>query len=86
MPVVSVSLSEVGWEGYKALPRGKRSRIIDKMLREYALDRIRMTAPHEEKGYLTVAEVLERQTYLQTTLDTVMTENKRLKEVTSNDS
>jgi hypothetical protein len=25
MPVVSVSLSEVGYEGYKELPKGKRS-------------------------------------------------------------
>ena len=38
MPVVSVSLSEVGYEGYKGLPKGRRSRMIDRMLRDYALD------------------------------------------------
>ena len=38
MPVVSVSLSEVGYEGYKGLPKGSRSRMIDGMLRNYALD------------------------------------------------
>jgi len=58
MPVVSVSLSEVGWEGYKALPRGKRSQMIDKMLREYALDNQR-TVMHQES--LSVREVLTRQ-------------------------
>ena len=53
-----MSLSEVGWEGYKALPRGKRSQMIDKMLREYALDHQR-TVMHQES--LSVREVLTRQ-------------------------
>lgn len=81
MPVVSVSLSKVGYDGYDSLPRGQRSRIIDKMLREYALERIRVSAPHEDKHYLTVREVLERQTYLETTIDTLTKENKILKEL-----
>jgi len=38
MPVVSVSLSEVGYEGYKELPKGRRSMMIDRMLRDWALD------------------------------------------------
>ena len=38
MPVVSVSLTEIGYEGYKELPKGQRSRYIDRMLRDYALD------------------------------------------------
>ena len=58
MPVVSVSLSKVGYEGYVALPRGKRSQKIDEMLREYALDRQR-TVLHDQA--LSVREVLERQ-------------------------
>lgn len=81
MPVVSVSLSKVGYDGYDSLPRGQRSRIIDKMLREYALDRVRIMAPYEDKNYLTVKEVLDRQTKLETTISTLMDENKRLKEL-----
>ena len=81
MPVVSVSLTNVGYDGYVSLPKGQRSRIIDKMVREYALERIRINAPHEEKHYLTVAEVLERQTKLEITISTLMDENKRLKEL-----
>ncbi len=38
MPVVSVSLTDVGYEGYKSIPIGRRSRRIDKMLREFALE------------------------------------------------
>ena len=79
MPVVSVSLSKVGYDGYDSLPRGQRSRIIDKMLREYALDRIRLHSPYEDKHYLTVKEVLERQEYLKTTIETLTAEVKRLK-------
>jgi|TARA_R100000049_G_C1878119_1_gene35457 hypothetical protein len=78
MPVVSVSLSEVGWEGYKALPRGKRSQMIDKMLREYALDHQRTVMGQEA---LSVKEVLERQKYLETTNQTLNEEIKRLKEL-----
>mgnify|MGYP003147460386 CR=1 FL=1 len=73
-----MSLSEVGWEGYKALPRGKRSQMIDKMLREYALDHQRTVMGQEA---LSVKEVLERQKYLETTNQTLNEEIKRLKEL-----
>ena len=76
MPVVSVSLSEVGWEGYKALPRGKRSQMIDKMLREYALDHQR-TVMHQES--LSVREVLTRQKDLEERLHLQYQEIQKLR-------
>jgi len=73
MPVVSVSLSEVGYEGYKELPKGRRSRYIDRMLRDYALDH------HHVKGR-SVREIGEMQVNLKAMIESLQQENKKLKE------
>jgi metal-responsive CopG/Arc/MetJ family transcriptional regulator len=77
MPVVSVSLSEVGYEGYKELPKGKRSEYIDRMLRDYALERHTVTPRAGQTERLTVRQVLDRQQYLEQTIKTL---NHELKE------
>jgi len=38
MPAITASLSETGYEGYVSIPKGMRSKVIDKMLRDYALE------------------------------------------------
>lgn len=83
MPVVSVSLSEVGYEGYKELPKGKRSEYIDRMLRDYALSRHTVTPRPGESERLTVKEVLERQQFLEQTINTL---NEELKEARKNEN
>jgi len=67
MPVVSVSLSDMGYEGYSNLPKGSRSRIIDKLLRDYAL-KSNYTVHHGE--HMSVQQVFERQKYLEITIET----------------
>jgi len=67
MPVVSVSLSDMGYEGYANLPKGSRSRVIDKLLRDYAL-KSNFTVHHGE--HMSVQQVFERQKYLEMTIET----------------
>lgn len=71
MPVVSVSLSEVGYEGYKELPKGKRSEYIDRMLRDYALERHTVMPRPGDTERLSVKQVLDRQQYLEQTIRTL---------------
>ena len=77
MPVVSVSLTEVGYEGYKELPKGQRSRYIDRMLRDYALDHHHATT---RSGRRSIREIGEAQVLLQQRIDSYEKENKRLRE------
>ena len=72
MPVVSVSLTEVGYEGYKGLPKGSRSRYIDRMLRDYALDH------HHVQGR-SIRDIAEDQKKMKITISTIMDENTQLK-------
>jgi hypothetical protein len=58
MPAITASLSEVGYEGYRAIPKGMRSKAIDTMLRDYALNRTHVRTEFES---LSVQEVLDRQ-------------------------
>jgi hypothetical protein len=58
MPVVSVSLSEIGYEGYTSLTKGLRSKIIDSLLCDYALKRAH-TVINEE--HLSVHDVMKKQ-------------------------
>jgi len=76
MPVVSVSLSETGYEGYVSIPKGERSRCINKLLKEYAL-KSNWTVRNGE--HLTVNEVFERQRFMQQTIETAHKEIKALK-------
>jgi len=75
MPVVSVSLSERGFEGYTSLTKGLRSRIIDKMLCEYALKRT-FTVINEE--HLSVHDVMKRQFHFTETMQQRQDEIVRL--------
>jgi len=84
MPTVSVSLSDIGYEGYASISKGSRSKIIDKMLRDYALKRA-YTVINEE--HLSVHDVMERQFHFTKTMqqrqdeiDTLKAELKELKE------
>jgi len=65
MPTVSISLSEIGYEGYMSISKGMRSKCIDKLLREYAL-KSNWTVRNGE--HMTVKQVFERQKYLEMTL------------------
>jgi len=84
MPTVSVSLSEIGYEGYTCIMKGNRSRIIDQMLRAYALKRAKVYLNEE---HLSVQEVMERQFHFMETMqqrqdeiDRLTAELKELKE------
>jgi len=66
MPVVSVSLSEMGYEGYVSISKGDRSRCIDKLLCDYALKRNWTVRKGE---HMSVQQVFERQKYLEVTLE-----------------
>jgi len=57
----------MGYEGYSNLPKGSRSRIIDKLLRDYAL-KSNYTVHHGE--HMSVQQVFERQKYLEITIET----------------
>jgi len=76
MPVVSVSLSETGYEGYTSLTKGLRSKIIDRMLCDYALKRAH-TVINEE--HLSVHDVMKRQFHFTQTMQQSQDEIKRLK-------
>jgi len=84
MPTVSVSLSEIGYEGYTSIIKGNRSRIIDQMLRSYALKRAKVYLNEE---HLSVQKVMERQHHFTETMkqrqdeiDRLTAELKELKE------
>jgi len=78
MPAITASLSEVGYEGYVSIPKGMRSKVIDKMLRDYALKRIHVY--REFEGQISVQEVLDREKYNLITLKTHQEEIRTLKE------
>jgi len=84
MPTVSVSLSDIGYEGYTCIIKGSRSRIIDQMLRAYALKRAKVYLNEE---HLSVHQVMERQFHFTETMkqrqdeiDRLTAELKELKE------
>ena len=77
MPVVSVSLTDVGYEGYKELPKGQRSRYIDRMLRDYALDHHHVT---DSTGRRSIREIGEMQVNLKAMIASLQKENKALRE------
>jgi len=78
MPVVSVSLSEIGYDGYKNIPMGLRSKLVDKLLREYALKSQSVTLPFADRA-ISVAQVLENQTKMALTMASYIDEIKMLK-------
>jgi len=64
MPVVSVSLSEIGYDGYKSIPKGLRSKLVDKLLREYDLKSHSVVLPFADRA-ISIQEVLEMQGRMQ---------------------
>jgi len=76
MPVVSVSLSETGYEGYRSLTKGLRSKIIDRMLCDYALKRAH-TVINEE--HLSVHDVMKKQFHFTQTMQQSQDEIRSLK-------
>jgi len=78
MPAITASLTEVGYEGYASIPKGMRSKVIDELLRGYALKRTRIK--HVELGSISVQEVLDRQKYMKISLNTFQEEIRTLKE------
>jgi len=54
MPIVSVSLSESAYEGYKSIPRGKRSRVADAafLAHNHAAARVKDYAYEDRDGKL----------------------------------
>jgi hypothetical protein len=79
MPAITASLSEVGYEGYVSIPKGQRSKVIDRMLRDYALKRTHVRlSPFE--GQISVQEVLERQQFMGISMETQLEEIRMLKE------
>ena len=54
MPIVSVSLSESAYEGYKSIPRGKRSRVADAafLAHNHAAARVKDYAYENKDGKL----------------------------------
>lgn len=69
MPAITASLSETGYEGYVSIPKGMRSKVIDKMLRDYALKRTHIY--REFEGQISVQEVLDRQKKMEQTIETL---------------
>jgi hypothetical protein len=82
MPSITASLSEVGYEGYASIPKGMRSKVIDELLRNYALKRHRVK--HMELGSISVQEVLDNQSKIEMTISTQWDEIKKLKEENKN--
>jgi len=82
MPAITASLSEVGYEGYKTIPKGMRSKAIDTMLRDYALNRTHVRTEFER---LSVQEVLDRQKNYEAIqanyLEQIMTLREELKQL-----
>jgi hypothetical protein len=83
MPAITASLSKVGYEGYESIPKGQRSKVIDKILRDYALKRTHVII--EGRGQLSVMEVLDRQKNYEAIqanyLEQIMTLREELKEL-----
>jgi hypothetical protein len=77
MPAITASLSEVGYEGYVSIPKGMRSKVIDTMLRDYALKRTHVLTSFEK---MSVQDVLDRQKFMQISMETFQDEIKTLKE------
>jgi len=69
MPAITASLTETGYEGYISIPKGMRSKVIDKMLRDYALKRTHIY--REFEGQVSVQEVLDRQKKMEQTIETL---------------
>jgi len=69
MPAITASLSEVGYEGYQSIPKGMRSKVIDKMLRDYALKKVHVY--REMEGQISVQEVLNREKKMIQTIKTL---------------
>jgi len=80
MPVVSVSLSEIGFEGYKSIPKGLRSKLVDKLLREYDLKSHSVVLPFADRA-VSVQTVLDNQHQLELDLKYLTEENDRLIEL-----
>jgi hypothetical protein len=78
MPAITASLSETGYEGYTSIPKGMRSKVIDRLLRDYALDRVHIY--REQVGQVSVKEVLDKQEFLEMSLQTGYQELRDLKE------
>jgi len=78
MPAITASLTETGYEGYTSIPKGMRSKVIDKMLRDYALARTHVY--REFEGQISVQEVLNREKTQAISMKTLNKEIKRLKE------
>ena len=78
MPAITASLSEVGYEGYVSIPKGMRSKVIDGLLRGYALKHARIK--HVELGSISVQEVLDKQKFMEMSLNTNYEEITMLKE------
>jgi hypothetical protein len=68
MPVVSISLSEIGYNGYTNIPKGLRSKLVDKLLREYDLKSQSVVLPFADRA-MSVHQVMENQGKLQQTLE-----------------
>jgi hypothetical protein len=69
MPAITASLTDVGYEGYKSIPKGMRSKVIDKMLRDYALKKVHVY--REMEGQISVQEVLNREKKMIQTIKTL---------------
>jgi len=69
MPAITASLSDIGYEGYTSIPKGMRSKVIDKMLRDYALKKVHVY--REMEGQIAVQEVLNREKHNQATIKTL---------------
>ena len=92
MPVVTVSLCEVGYEGYKDIPKGQRSRVVNRMLKEYALSISERFWYQDEQMYgrnrrtmadrpISASMVWERQARMEDRLAELLEENTKLKEL-----
>jgi hypothetical protein len=68
MPVVSISLSEIGYNGYTNIPKGLRSKLVDKLLREYDLKSHSVVLPFADRA-ISVDQVMENQGKMQQTLE-----------------
>jgi len=69
MPAITASLTETGYEGYKSIPKGMRSKVIDKMLRDYALKKVHVY--REMEGQVSVQEILNREDKMIQTIKTL---------------
>ena len=79
MPSITASLSEAGYEGYRTIPKGMRSQVIDRMLRDYALNRHHITPQPGDFEKLTVQQALDKIEFTKKSLATLFEENRELK-------